>query len=203
MPTVKISNSDNKGGCDEFINKLESKSAWKPDSWKESFFCPSCKFVSKYDVIPHINHYSESLRKDDPKFYTISISFSVEELRKVNSENIKDCIEALREFVSKKVMAEYAKGFHLKPDEILWYGKVDWEPITRNNVPVYDIEINIIVSAIDMFRMQPLFVNTTNRKDVQSSFDVKRFREEVIYLFDPTKKMTVSEAAGAATDADF
>ena len=125
MPYVKINGGeidDNKGSCQRLVNYLNKDNYSGSLANRTFFFSAHEDRVKSNHVIQHIDQNVGQLRKDEAKFYMITLNFSPDELKHIwnDKEKIKD--------YTRGVMEDYARNFkgrELKPDGIVWYAKIE------------------------------------------------------------------------------
>ncbi|MCG8318446.1 MAG: DUF5712 family protein [Cytophagales bacterium] len=124
MPYVKINGGeidDNKGSCQKLVNYLNKENVSGSLANRTFFFSANEDRVKSKEVIQHIDQNVGQLRKDEAKFYMITLNFSPAELKHIRNhkEKIKD--------YTRGVMEDYDRNFkgrELKPDDIVWYTKI-------------------------------------------------------------------------------
>lgn len=131
MPHVKFHSSplksgNNSGSCGALLNYLEKEDKGREDGNELNGFFNAKRDdltnVEAKDVIEH-QFYKKGLKADADKFYTVTMSFSQEELKgKSNRE--------LTQFAQERFGQMYVnsiKGKALEPDQIQWVAKLETE----------------------------------------------------------------------------
>lgn len=120
---LKNSNYDNKGSCLRLINYLE-KDQNKLGIEVTKYFSSEAEDISKEDVHYQIDNNVKGLGKNDPKFTSLIISPSQEELEHIGDDHGK-----LKRFV-EQTMENYADNFKFRNGksingkDLLWFGKI-------------------------------------------------------------------------------
>ena len=125
MPYIKINGGeidDNKGSCQKLVNYLNKENDSGSLANRTFFFSANEDRVKSNEVIQHIDQNVGQLRKDESKFYMITLNFSPAELKHIrnNKEKIKE--------YTRGVIEDYARNFkgrELKPEDIIWYAKIE------------------------------------------------------------------------------
>lgn len=112
----------------DFVSYLEKENEEKENSQKEMFFNQEDNFVDPSDVIEEIDSNSAKLKKNEPKYYSITLNPSRHEL-----EHISNSPEALRQY-TREVMKEYAAAFNreingrsISVDDIKYFAKIEYQ----------------------------------------------------------------------------
>lgn len=131
MPHIKFQSSplksgNNSGSCGQLLNYLEKEDKTRDEEHELSGF-----FSSKSDglstekakeVIEH-DFYKKGLKNDADKFYSVTMSFSQDELKGKSNEELKQF--AQEEF--SKMYVGAVKGRELDPENIAWVAKLETE----------------------------------------------------------------------------
>src|SRR5690606_9735688 len=109
-----------------FVDYLEKENEGKPMPELEHFFDQHHNEISAEEVIKEIDNNTAKLKKSEPKFYSITLNPSQQELKAIG-----DSPEALKQF-TREAMKAYAKAFNReidgKPvsiDDIKYFAKVE------------------------------------------------------------------------------
>ncbi|GGK20671.1 hypothetical protein GCM10007962_13480 [Yeosuana aromativorans] len=111
--------------CGDFVAYLEKENRDKEPELQEHFFDQYNDHVSPKHVTNDIDGNTAKLRKNEPKFYSLTISPSQREL-----EHIGNDPEKLRRYV-REAMKDYANSFYrdapVSVDSIKYYAKIEYE----------------------------------------------------------------------------
>lgn len=136
--------SDNKGKCTQLVEYL-SKESQDVCPYYDNFFSQQKDFVTPRTVMHHIDNNHRTLKRNDDKFYMLSINPSGEEqshlIEKVTGKKVGEFSEltageqeeVLAELkkISRGCMDEYARNFYREKiksgDDLVWYGRVETE----------------------------------------------------------------------------
>ena len=138
MPYAKISKppahaNKNAGSSGDLANYLEKENIGLELSEKEFFFNQSDSNILVDEVVSGIDKNVKGLKKNETKFYEMSVSFSQNEIDHVKSLNpeVSDSKEAIRGYV-RSVMDEYAQNFNrelkgkpLTGNDLVYYAKIE------------------------------------------------------------------------------
>lgn len=151
----------NAGSCAALVNYLNKEnrefSLWD----NELFFDQNRNNITSSEVVKAIDGNHKGLRKNAPKFHSLVIAPSVEELYHIqqSAENLKD--------YTRIVMQEYAKTFNLgndkqlSSDDLVWFAKL--ERMRDGELSANSMHVHIIVSARDKDQEITLNPNINNR----------------------------------------
>jgi hypothetical protein len=125
MPHVNItasSSGSNAGSCGQLVEYLEKENNLKAEQKAELWFNQGRDDLRPYEVRQGIDINTAKLKQSEAKFYLVNISPSQKELQHIGNDPQK-----LKEY-ARSVMAEYAANFQkgLGPDDVKWYGKVEY-----------------------------------------------------------------------------
>ena len=114
----------------------------------ETFFHQHSDFISTREVIDKIDHNKRHLRKEDAKFFVLTVSPSADEQRKMG-HTLEERIAAFKNYIRNGVMSEYAKNFGrgLSADDIMYYAYVHVE---RGKKTDEQMHAHIIISRRNM-----------------------------------------------------
>jgi hypothetical protein len=113
----------------DYVDYLEKENVGLEPQNQEYFFNQTEDQISKDIVITEIDKNTAKLKKTEPKFYSIVVSPSQRELKKImnNPDALKDYTRAL--------MKEYAKSFHrenpITVNQIKYFAKIEHERTYR------------------------------------------------------------------------
>ncbi|WP_111309590.1 MobB family relaxase [Confluentibacter sediminis] len=137
---------DNYGqGVADFVAYLEKENEGKSMEDMEPFFNQHGDQISSKEVIRDIDNNTAKLKKTEPKFYSITLNPSQQELKHLTNHS-----EDLRQY-TREVMKVYAASFHreidgrpITVDDIKYYAKIEHErtykgtdKVIRDNAPYY------------------------------------------------------------------
>ena len=109
----------------DFVAYLEKENKDKEPELQEHFFDQYNDHVSPKHVVKDIDGNTSKLRKNAPKFYSLTISPSQRELKHIGNDPDK-----LRQYV-REVMKDYANSFYrdtpVSVDSIKYYAKIEYE----------------------------------------------------------------------------
>jgi hypothetical protein len=112
----------------DFVAYLEKENEGKALEDQEPFFNHFGDAFSSKEVIQDIDSNTAKLKKNEPRFYTITVSPSASELKQIENNP-----EALKNY-TKAIMEDYAKAFHREIDgkaitlnDIKYYAKIEHE----------------------------------------------------------------------------
>ena len=144
--------SDNKGKCTQLVEYL-SKESQDVRPYYDNFFSQQKDFVTPRTVMHHIDNNHRTLKRNDDKFYMLSINPSGEEqshlIEKVTGKKVGEFSEltageqeeVLAELkkISRGCMDEYARNFYREKiksgDDLVWYGRVETERHYKGDDP--------------------------------------------------------------------
>lgn len=151
----------------------------------ENFFHQYSDYVSTHEVIDRIDRNKKHLRKEDAKFFVVTVSPSAEEQRKMG-DNLEDRIDAFKNYIRNGVMSEYAKNFDrgMSVDNIMYYGYVH---VDRGEKTGEQMHAHIIVSRRDMANSISLSPKSNYRSGkgvIAHGFNRDRFNKNCEKAFD-------------------
>lgn len=136
---------DNKGSCCLLIEYL-SKEGEDERDYNDGFFSQSENLVDKHKVLHSIDNNKRTLKRNDDKFYMLTVNPSQDELRhlihKVTGKNHINAFEELepseKEAVlselkdfSRECMNQYAQNFYREKikdgNDLVWFGRIETE----------------------------------------------------------------------------
>ncbi len=113
----------------DFVAYLEKENEGRSSDLKDHFFDQNHNRIDAETVIKEIDANTDRLKKTEPKFYSITINPSQQELRALNNDPA-----LLRHYV-REVMKDYAASFNReKPvsvDRIKYYAKIEHQRIYK------------------------------------------------------------------------
>ena len=113
----------------DYVAYLEKENEGLEQNEQEQFFNQTEDEISPNEVIKEIDANTAKLKKTEPKFYSIVVSPSQRELKK-----IADNPEALKAY-TRELMKQYAKSFYrenpVTVDQIKYYAKIEHERTYR------------------------------------------------------------------------
>ncbi|WP_299555292.1 MobB family relaxase [Seonamhaeicola sp.] len=129
----------------DFVNYLNKENEGKELEDMEHFFNHYGDEIDSKEVIEHIDNNAAKLKKNEPRFYSITLNPSQQELK-----HLENNPEALKEYTNE-VMKTYAKAFNreidgrkVTVDDIMYYAKVEHtrtfkgtDKAIRENAPYY------------------------------------------------------------------
>ena len=109
----------------DFVDYLEKENEGKGLDQQEQFFNQNHDRISPEQVVKEIDGNTSKLKKQEPKFYSITINPSQRELNHINNDP-----KLLKEYV-REVMKDYAASFHrdnpVSVDSIKYFAKLEYE----------------------------------------------------------------------------
>ena len=109
----------------DFVAYLEKENRDKEPELQEHFFDQHNDHVSPKHIVKDIDGNTAKLRKDAPKFYSLTINPSQRELKNIGNDP-----EKLRRYV-RDLMKDYASSFYrdapVSVDSIKYYAKIEYE----------------------------------------------------------------------------
>lgn len=109
----------------DYVAYLEKENEGKLPEHQEHFFDQYNERIPSEQVVKEIDGNTAKLKKQEPKFYSITISPSQRELNHINNDP-----KLLKEYV-REVMKDYAASFHrdnpVSVDSIKYYAKLEYE----------------------------------------------------------------------------
>ena len=168
--------SDNKGKCVQLVEYL-SKELKEERPYYDNFFSQKEDYVTPLTVMHHMDNNHRTLKRNDDKFYMLTINPSGEEQQK----------EVLAEMkrLTRECMDEYARNFYREKirsgDDLVWYGRVETERHYKGDDPEVEagkakagerkpglqLHVHIIVSRMDRSQtvsLSPLSKSRGNRQ---------------------------------------
>jgi transposase len=116
----------------DFVAYLEKENEGKSMEDLEPFFNQHGDQISSKEVIRDIDNNTAKLKKTEPKFYSITLNPSQQELKHLNNHS-----DALKQY-TRDVMKVYAESFHrdiqgrpINVDDIKYYAKIEHERIYK------------------------------------------------------------------------
>ena len=116
----------------DFVSYLEKENEGKSQEGMEHFFNQYGEEISSKEVIHDIDKNTSKLKKIEPKFYSITVSPSQYELKKLQNHS-----ESLKAY-TREIMNDYAKAFNREIDgkpiavnDIKYYAKIEHERIYK------------------------------------------------------------------------
>ena len=107
----------------DFVDYLEKENEGVLPELQEPFFDQNNDRIPPEQVVKEIDGNTAKLKKEEPKFYSLTINPSQQELKAINNDP-----EQLRKYV-REVMKDYAASFHRDPqvtvDDIKYFAKVE------------------------------------------------------------------------------
>ncbi len=109
----------------DFVDYLEKENDGKAVDLQEHFFDQYNERVSPEHIVKDIDGNTAKLKKQEPKFYSLTISPSQRELKHIGNDPV-----LLRSYV-REVMKDYADSFYrdnpVSVDSIKYYAKIEYE----------------------------------------------------------------------------
>ena len=136
--------SDNKGKCTQLVEYL-SKESQDVRPYYDNFFSQQKDFVTPRTVMHHIDNNHRTLKRNDDKFYMLSINPSGDEQRhlieRVTGRKVgefseltpgeQESVLAQMKNFTRECMDEYARNFYRDKikggNDLVWYGRVETE----------------------------------------------------------------------------
>ena len=111
--------------CSDFVAYLEKENEEKEPDEQEHFFDQNHDRIPPEQVIKEIDGNTAKLKKQEPKFFSLTINPSQRELKHINNDP-----KLLKKYV-REVMKDYAASFHrdtpVSVDSIKYYAKLEHE----------------------------------------------------------------------------
>ena len=144
--------SDNKGKCVQLVEYL-SKELKEERPYYDNFFSQKEDYVTPLTVMHHMDNNHRTLKRNDDKFYMLTINPSGEEqqhlIEKVTGEKTGEFPElspeqqkevlAEMKRLTRECMDEYARNFYREKirsgDDLVWYGRVETERHYKGDDP--------------------------------------------------------------------
>lgn len=144
--------SDNKGKCVQLVEYL-SKELKEERPYYDNFFSQKEDYVTPLTVMHHMDNNHRTLKRNDDKFYMLTINPSGEEqqhlIEKVTGEKTAEFPElspeqqkevlAEMKRLTRECMDEYARNFYREKirsgDDLVWYGRVETERHYKGDDP--------------------------------------------------------------------
>lgn len=151
----------------------------------ETFFHQHSDFISTREVIDKIDHNKRHLRKEDAKFFVLTVSPSADEQRKMG-HTLEERIAAFKYYIRNGVMSEYAKNFgrDLSADDIMYYAYVHAE---RGKKTDEQMHAHIIISRRNMdnsISLSPKSNHRSGKGVIAHGFNRDRFCNSCEKAFD-------------------
>ena len=151
----------NTGSCSALVNYLNKENADYQLVDQELFFSSEKLNITSNEVLEAIDNNHKGLRRDTPKFHSLVIAPTAQELY-----HIKQNPNAMKDY-TRAVMNEYAKSFNLpngkqlSSNDLVWFGKLEHK--RNGEYSANSMHIHIIVSARDKSQSITLNPNINNR----------------------------------------
>ena len=111
--------------CSDFVAYLEKENEGKQTELQEHFFDQHKDRIAPEKVVKEIDGNTAKLKKQEPKFFALTINPSQRELKHINNDP-----KLLRQYV-REVMKDYASSFYrdtpVSVDSIKYYAKIEYE----------------------------------------------------------------------------
>ena len=111
--------------CSDFVAYLEKENEGKQPELQEHFFDQNHDRIPPERVIKEIDGNTAKLKKQEPKFFALTINPSQRELKHINNDP-----NLLKQYV-RVVMKDYAASFHrdipVSVDSIKYFAKLEYE----------------------------------------------------------------------------
>ena len=111
--------------CSDFVAYLEKENEGKQPELQEHFFDQHNDRIAPEQVVKEIDGNTAKLKKQEPKFFALTINPSQRELKHINNDP-----NLLKQYV-REVMKDYAASFHrdtpVSVDSIKYYAKLEYE----------------------------------------------------------------------------
>lgn len=151
----------------------------------ETFFHQHSDFISTSEVIDKIDHNKRHLRKEDAKFFVLTVSPSADEQRKMG-HTLEERIAAFKNYIRNGVMSEYAKNFGrgLSADDIMYYAYVHVERGMKTDEQMH---AHIIISRRNMdnsISLSPKSNHRSGKGIIAHGFNRDRFCNSCEKAFD-------------------
>ena len=151
----------------------------------ETFFHQYSDFVSTREVIERIDNNKKKLRKEDAKFFVLTVSPSAGEQRKMGS-TIEERFDAFKKYIRNGVMTEYAKNFErgLTAADIMYYAYIH---VDRGDKTGEQMHAHIIVSRRNMdnsISLSPQSNHRSGKGVIAHGFDRDSFYAKCEHVFD-------------------
>lgn len=151
----------NAGSCAALVNYLNKENREFQLIDNELFFDQHRNNVTSNEVLQAIDSNHKGLRRDTPKFHSLVIAPTAQELY-----HIKQSTEAMKDY-TRAVMEQYAQSFNLangkklSSADLIWFAKL--EHMRNGEFSANSMHIHIIVSARDKSQSITLNPNINNR----------------------------------------
>lgn len=151
----------NTGSCAALVNYLNKENFDYQLIDRELFFSQDSYNVTSNEVLQAIDNNHKGLRKNVPKFHSLVIAPTAQELY-----HIQQSPEKMKEY-TRAVMGQYAQSFNLlngkklSSDDLVWFAKL--ERMRKGELTAGSMHIHIIVSARDKSQRITLNPNINNR----------------------------------------
>ena len=150
-----------------------------------AFFHQYSDFVSTREVIERIDNNKKKLRKEDAKFFVLTVSPSADEQRKMG-HTLEERIAAFKNYIRNGVMSEYAKNFGrgLSADDIMYYAYVHVERGMKTDEQMH---AHIIISRRNMdnsISLSPQSNHRSGKGVIAHGFDRDSFYAKCEHVFD-------------------
>lgn len=216
----------NKGSCAKLAEYLEKENEKLDIGERQMFFDQQKEDISYHQVINDIDSNKACLKRDEDKYYMISINPSAKELshicKEISGRNITELDQltkserlqyenALKEY-ARNVMDEYAKNFNkgLTGNDILYFGKVEHFRYYKSDdtALLADRKKHIKLSKEDIPNLRYNHIYYADREvqkishglKVGNPEDIKRVAKEMASLFpDNASLVPMPSSCGYAT----
>lgn len=144
--------SDNKGKCVQLVEYL-SKELKEERTYYDNFFSQKEDYVTPLTVMYHMDNNHRTLKRNDDKFYMLTINPSGEEQQhliekvtgkktgefpELSPEQQKEVLAEMKR-LTRECMDEYARNFYREKirsgDDLVWYGRVETERHYKGDDP--------------------------------------------------------------------
>lgn len=181
---------NNAGSSKRLASYLEHEDLERMEKgiYTEGFFNLAEENLYKSQVVKDIDNNKAQLMKTDAKFYAIHISPSEKELQAMGTTE-EEQAEAMRRYVRKVFIPEYAKNFNkgLSAQDIKFYGKIHFDR-DRSESSENNMHCHIIVSRKDQankIKLSPLTNHRNTKKGaIKGGFDRANLFQQAEQGFD-------------------
>ena len=160
--------------CSDFVAYLEKENEGKQTELQEHFFDQHKDRIAAEKVVKEIDGNTAKLKKQEPKFFALTINPSQRELKHINNDP-----KLLRQYV-REVMKDYASSLYrdtpVSVDSIKYYAKIEYERTFKG----FDRE----VKENQVYRAKIVKLENDIRKveRVEVSGNVKMIKKEIARL---------------------
>ncbi|MBD8348958.1 hypothetical protein E2605_19000 [Dysgonomonas capnocytophagoides] len=151
----------NTGSCGALVNYLNKENADYQLVDRELFFNHESYNITSNEVLQAIDNNHKGLRRNTPKFHSLVIAPTAQELY-----HIRQSTEKMKEY-TRAVMEQYAKSFNLpngkklSSHDLVWFAKLEHK--RNGEYSANSMHIHIIVSARDKSQSITVNPNINNR----------------------------------------